>query len=205
MGGGWQASWDASLDPYVDITDFAQNTVATVPGTGGAEALIFEKTAEFIQGPQLGVFPPIAITFTQTALDATRFLVIDDEIITNSTGVDWLDFHMLLLDSGDVVFDPARTSGGTGPINWTIDPFLQAAFTTPTTLDIWDGVIPDGMQWNPGDGASDGQLFIDVTLSEDLGNPTTFILKEQPTIPEPASFALLALGGAFLLRRRHSS
>ena len=203
IGGGWSASWPASLDGLVAITDHNVNSVVVVPNTGGQTGVIFQKTAEFTQGPVLGVFPTIPITFTQTAVNAAEWLIIDDEIITNSTGVDWTDFHMLLVDGGNAVFDPARTTGGDGPIGWTIDPFQQAQFTTPELLDIWDGVVPNGTQWNPGDGATDGLLFIDVTLGGE-GNFTTFTLKETPT-PEPASLALMLIGGAMVLRRRHTS
>jgi len=188
---GWQASWESGLDPYVDI---AVDSV-------DSQAVVIQKFAEF------NLFKPILITFTQTSASAVSFIVIEDEGITNSSGVDWTDFHFELLDgAGDVkdaVFVPAKTaaSGGPGPIGWYIGPFEQAAFAdSDTVLNVWDGVVADGGTWFPGDGAQDGQLWIDVNPK--LERPfTTFTLKEIPT-PEPASAALLGLGMLVGLARR---
>ncbi len=192
LGLGWQASWDASLDGLVDVNASEVNGV-----------LFIEKSAQFQQGPVNGVFPSIVIQFQQVASPATTSIVIDDEIITNSTGTGWTDFHIGLVDtSGGTVFNPVKTlaAGGTGPIHWTIAPFLQAAFSTDLlSLDIWDGVLPNGANWFPGSGAQDGQLWIDLTPNPN--NTASFVLVETPT-PEPATLSLLALGGLALIRRR---
>jgi len=107
LGGGWQASWDDSLDGLVHIFSF---------GVVG-DAVFIEKGAEFTGGPTNGVFSPIDIVFTQTSPNAVGSIVIDDEVITNSTGEDWLDFHLELV--GDAAtFDDVATanSGGPGPL-----------------------------------------------------------------------------------------
>ncbi|MEP0848595.1 MAG: PEP-CTERM sorting domain-containing protein, partial [Phycisphaerae bacterium] len=62
-----------------------------------------------------------------------------------------------------------------------------------------DAIIPNGGIWFPGDGASDGELVIDVTTHAQAPF-TVFTLKETPT-PEPSS-VLLLVAGAALLRRR---
>ncbi len=120
LAGGWRASWDNSLDGLVEIRD---DGVATV---GGEDVQIIEKSAEFTQAPPLpGLpFPTIQITFMQTSPDAVNFIAIDDEIITNSTGVRWTDFHMTILNHNDAFFDPARTlaSGGDSPIGVPVSP-----------------------------------------------------------------------------------
>jgi hypothetical protein len=153
------------------------------------------------------VIPPILIQFQQIAPSAAAHIVIDDEMLTNSTGVTWTDFHIELVNlSGGAVFDPVKTaaSGGTGPIGWTVEPFALAVFSSNLKkLDIWDGQVPSGETWFPGDGAHDGQLWIDVT--PDQNNSCSFVLVEQPTttgIPEPATLCLLALGGLAIIRRR---
>ena len=198
IGGGWQAIWDVSLDPYVDI-----NPLSISPS---GDAVFIQKSAEFTQGPVNGVFPSIPIVFRQipsyTGVRAS-YIVIDDEIITNSTGSDWTDFHMDLLNHGEVVFNPALTlaSGGGGPIGWTISPFLQAAFTPDNSrLDIWDGVVADGDVWFPGDGATNGHLWIQVN---NVNANSLFVLKETPT-PTPGALALLGVATLLGSRRRRS-
>jgi hypothetical protein len=197
---GWSASWDASLDGLVDVV--AQGQVGGI--------CVIEKAAEFTQGPSLltGLFPSIVITFTQTTQNAAPVIAINDEILTNSTGVLWTDFHMIIVDDGDAVFDPAATaaSGGGGPIGWTIGPqFTNAAFSDgDTRLDIFDGPgVPDGTQWFPGDGATNGELFVNLATHDIDGGeaPLVWSLKETPT-PEPGTLALLALGGGLAAARR---
>ncbi len=196
VGGGWQASWDSSLDPYLDI-----NTDAVT-----ANAVFFEKIATFTQGPVNGVFPSIAIVFSivpgYTGTIVSN-LVITDEIITNQTGATWTDFHMDVLDHGEVVFDPTATanSGGSGPIGFSISPFTQAAFADNNTrLDIWGGTLASGQSWNPGGGANDGQLWIHVN---NVTNQTVWVLKETPT-PAPGAIALLGVAALVGSRRRRA-
>ncbi len=200
LAGGWRASWDASLDPFVDIQDNG------VVNAQGVQVQVIQKSAEFTQGPQIGgLFPSIPITFTQTDPNAVNFIAIDDEIITNSTGVDWTDFHFEILDGNDAFFDDVRTanSGGGPPIGFFIEPFQQATFSPDLQeLDVFDGVVPSGTQWFPGDGATDGQLWMSMNTGDGVNTPfTTFTLKETPT-PTPGAMALLGLGGLAAARRR---
>jgi hypothetical protein len=196
IGGGWRAEWDGSLDGLVDVISL---------GVVG-NAVFIEKSAEFTQAPVNGVFPAIPIVFRQVDVNAVTNIVIDDEIITNSTGEDWFDFHMVLIDSGNALFDPDATmnSGGGGPIGWTIEPFTQASFNADLTeLEIFGGVVTAGSVWFPGDGGDNGQLWINVNPGDGEIDPfTVFTLKEFPTIPAPSALAVLALGGLCLRRRR---
>ena len=61
-------------------------------------------------------------------------------------------------------------------------------------MDIWDGVIEDGGLWFPGDGASDGQLWIDVAPAMPGEDFTVFTLIETPT-PSAGALTLLAAAG----------
>jgi len=194
---GWRATWDNSLDGLVQI-------IASDCSQLASGRVFIEKSAQFTQGPSpSGVFPTIAITFTQTGPTNVTRIIIEDEIITNSTGVPWTDFHMDLIDSGDAVFDVAATagSGGPPPIGFSIAPFTIAGFSNGNTrLDIMGGVVPNGTTWFPGSGVLDGELHIAVNPHAQAPF-TTFSLKETPT-PEPASLSLLAIGAAVALRRR---
>jgi len=200
LGGNWQAEWDASLDPYVSVESLG------IQSTPDGDAIFIEKSAEFIQPSVNGVFPSIPIVFRQTGPSDVEFIVIEDEVITNSTGEDWFDFHLQLVDGNDAFFDPTRTmnSGGAGPIGWDVSPFTQAEFSPDNReLDIFGGSVADGETWTPGFTApgEGGALWIDVN-SADSKPFTIFTLKETPSIPSPASIALLALAGITALPRR---
>lgn len=193
LDGGWRAIWDDSLDGLVDINSLGYDATQ--------DALFIQKSAEFTQGSENGIFPSIPIVFQATGMNPASHIVIDDEIIFNNTGEDWHDFHIDLLDGGEVAFDPIKTSqsGGSGPIGWTIDPFQDAAFTADNMrLDIWNGTVSNGSFWFPGDGATNGQLWIDIN---DARQGSVFTLKETPT-PAPGAIALLALAGLAGRRRR---
>lgn len=191
---GWQAVWDSSLDPYVQIH---YNGVV-------GNSILIQKSAEFTQGPnRYGVFPSIPIQFQQIGPSTINEIVILDESIRNSTGVDWTDFHFDLLDGTDAYFDEYQDFFfTTAPLN--NQQFVnnhQGFYVDGFGLgpDGTDAVVPAGSPWFPGDGASDGDLVISV-VSKSAEPYTVFTLKETPT-PEPASLVLLALG-ALMLRRR---
>lgn len=198
---GWQASWHSSLDSVVDI-DFMQVIGNTI---------FIQKSAEFTQGAVNGVFPSIAITFKQIGESSITNIAIEDEIVTNSTGVAWTGFFMKVMNGGSVSFNQAQTlaSGGTGPIGFSIDPFTTATFLEESTkLRISGGVLANGESWYPGSGLNDGQLWIDVH-SGALGDYSLFTLKERPLatiVPGPS--ALLAMSGLLFMigrRRRRSA
>jgi len=199
---GWTASWASSFDPFLSIVVDGQ----------GSDQVFIQKIAQFTTPPSpAGVIDPIQITFTQTAPNAVHNIVIEDEAITNQTGVAWTDFHMDITDSGNAAFNPAATlaSGGPPPIGFSIAPFTTAAFgPTPsgpnTALDIAGGTVPNGATWFPGAGPGGGALWI--TANTQTTQPfTVFTLKERPTVPEPASMAALALGAAAMVRRVRKS
>lgn len=191
---GWQASWDSSLDGLVDIV---------LDGIT-SDSVIIQKAVEFTQPPGVGgLFPPVAVVFQQISANAVPNIIITDEILTNSTGTAWTDFHMQLVDSGDAVFNPAATTGS----GFSTAPFGHLTFGSGnTTLDV-DGfglgpggsnaTVPHGGIYSPG--AAAGELYI-VTNPHSSAPFTTFSLKESPT-PEPATGLVLLLG-ATLLRRR---
>jgi hypothetical protein len=182
---GWQAVWDNSLNPYVNIT---------VDGTTTAETAYIHKTATFIQPPdEFGFFPTIPITFQQTGPSSLTRIVILDETLTNSTGVNWTDFHWDLIDHEDAAFD-AGQSFATSPLG------NQSWYNGNMSLSVEGGLVASGSVWTPGSGANGGELAI-ITSSKAQTPYTVFTLKETPT-PEPASLLLIAIGTLLLRRRR---
>ena len=185
---GWEARFSSSLSDFVDIDFIAYEN----------NTIFIQKSAEFTQGPVNGIYPSVAITFKQVGDSTAANLVIDDEIITNSTGTTWTGFVMKVMDHGEVSFNPALTaaSGGSGPIGFSIEPFTSAEFVKDNTkLNISGGLVEDGEQWFPGGGANDGQLWIDM-VSGGADDRGVFTLKERPiatVVPGPS--ALLAVVG----------
>lgn len=197
---GWQAIWDSSLDSLVDVT----------VGKVTADAVYIEKSAEFTGAPGPGGFPSIAIVFRQIAADAVHQIVINDEIIANSTGVDWTDFHMEVLNDGDAVFNPTLTDASGFGGGFSTAPFNQQMFGDGNT-SFWvdgfglgegggDAIVAAGDVWFPGKGP--GELYIDITPHPSTPF-TLFTLKETPT-PEPATCLLMLVGAAILARRRRA-
>ena len=212
---GWGASWDNSLDLFVNVV---------VDGENSTQVFI-QKSATFVQGlGPGGIFPTIPITFQQLEPTTVTQIVINDEIITNSTGHDWTDFHFELLDSGDAAFNRTLTDAST-PQGFFTSPFDNQTWGGQLGPDLYtefwvdgfglgaggsDAIIPGqfpGNVWFPGDGAFNGELFIDV-VPQAQAPLTVFTLKETPTfIPEPSTAVLIVLGmigwaGVVACRRR---
>ncbi len=185
---GWEAIWDSSLDGLVDI---AVDAVTD-------DAVFIEKSAQFLQGPnEAGLFPTIPIVFRQIAWPAVSQIIINDEIISNSTGSDWTGFRMELLDSGNATFNSASTFGS----GFTTSPFSNQTFSDDLTVfNVDGGVVADGGIWFPG---LTGDLYIDVVPSQQAPF-TLFTLKETP-VPEPATVVLLAIGACACIRRRRAA
>ena len=162
----------------------------------------------------VGDMPSVVASFTQIAPDdetATQ-IVINDESVTNDTSEDWVDYHFILAGLGYASYDQQATFPGVPGQDFYLDQFSQYEWglekpdpNDPTTwvesLNLSDGVVPQGDAFNPG--SLSGALYINVDLDFD-GDSTNafFAFKEYPTIPEPLSASLLLLGGVGLVRRR---
>ncbi len=172
------AGWCVSGAPSADVDFFFFRV-----DKAGDFALI-EITKEFTQGPQFPTnqVPPILVTFFQVCDDADTVgsIIIGEESVRNSTGVDWTDYHWSLFDATEVWFDVAASS------QWSTLPFADKSFssfldspanTKAKSLDADNGSVPNNSQYFPGSGT--GVLKMDVDLS---GPPVNFTFKQRPTI-----------------------
>ena len=164
--------------------------------------------------PLFGTLSPLIMTFEQIAPDVetTPTIVIDSEMITNGTGEAWNGFDWTLVQFGYASFDELLTlvpgqpedSFNLAPFNdseWLYNQPSPNMATWSQTLHAFDGIVPDGEGFSPG--VPFGGLFINVDMGFDGSDADAiFYFKEIPTLPEPTSMAILALGGFSLLGKR---
>lgn len=187
---GQHSGWEAVIfDPqHVDlITD-------AVDIQGGQ--VVLEKFADF-RGvdPFTGAPEAINILFRQVLADAqsvSRF-VITDEVISNNTGLDWVDFKNILTNNGVATFNTGLSA------DFDIAPFTSREYADGDTIArFFDGTIAAGQVWTPG--RVQGGLVWDVNLQQDT--PVSFTLKELAAVPAPGAMALLGMAGLVAARRR---
>ena len=172
-----------------------------------SSVLIIEIFKNFKADWEFGVAPSLNLSFTQVADDASTAtrIIINDELIKNNTDKDWYDFHWILGTFDVASFDQIETA------KMDMTPFAQHSWnvwqddpndatTRKEELTVFDGIVPMGDSFHPGHVT--GGIVIDIDLPTDDNDEAFFYLKELPSIPEPATMSLLALGGFAMLARR---
>ena len=144
------------------------------------------------------------IEFIKNSQQAVGQIIITDEFITNDTTEPWIDFHIELAVS---IYDPeAGFSLATNPDG---DQFSTVALSgsnghngLPTKIDFSGGLVPNNPQdqddFRPGYYSGSMVIIADPEMEVEQ----RIVLKEFPTIPEPATLVLLMGGFVFLRRKR---
>ncbi len=172
------------------------------------DAVVIQIQKRFVGDPDdLGLMQPMYIEFIKDSEEALEKIIIADEFITNDTSVDWIDFHIELAVS---IFDPEAGFGV--PTDPSGDQFETVIVNgtngyngLPTKIDFYDGVVPadppDQDDFRPGWHSG----YITIIANPEMEVGQRILLKEYPTIPEPATLILLVLGGLVLPGRKRST
>ena len=188
------SGWSAAVNPNWEIS-FSVDSLTE-------RAVIIQIQKRFVGEPnEFGLMPAMYLDFVKNSEEAVGQIIINDEYIVNDTSENWIDFHIELtnsqlagfhdqyMPSGDQ-FETVMLSGSDGYLG------------LPTRFDFRDGVVankPAGEDtFRPG--YDYGAMVIIVNPEMQVGQ--RIFLKEYPTIPEPATLGLLAIGGFVFLRRR---
>lgn len=203
---GWNVTIDNTLgNAEVNVGIFADGVF------NNGQTVVIEIVKEFTS-PDFDDFDlgqPLFLRFEKLSADSPSNIVIVNEHITNSSVVDWHDFHIAVASNlrdnqsaPTVGFDPSHifTAGVAG------NPFQSVTFSLfnglnglPTKIDFEDGMVPAGGFFQPGLNTSYVQIVTDLEAGG------VFWLKEYPTIPEPATIGFLGLGSLALWRKRKSA
>jgi len=207
---GWTASWDNSFDSRLDLSVDFEST-----DTVFLEKFVTFNTSDINESG--GFIDPVVITFQQTSANAKEWLVLNDETVTNQTGLDWNGFKFTILDgstgtSQDVQFDEAKTNLGDNA-GFSINPFTTFQYSdNHQVLELGGGTVPTSPPFGPNvwfPGVEAGGLYIHASAIRD--ELRTFTLKETPLpggpgniIPLPAAAwsGLSGLAGLALIGSR---
>ena len=136
------------------------------------------------------IFPVGTLTFNEVNANADLIdkIIIESETIVNNTGLAWDSFSWQLLPTAAAEFNIGESSG------WTEPSFSHWPLTAQQLLAS-NGTVANGATFAPG-----RNLVIDIHLDASAG-PLAISLKQNVT-PEPATLAVLFVGGVLIVSRR---
>jgi len=208
QAGGWEISVLHDGDAFVGIT---ADYIVHDPVLGDVLLIELDKTfsSPTFEWGLVGQAIRINFMVSSESEGHVPYIAILDESIRNNTGQTWTDFHMVLIDNDNlsdpqVGFHPSYIFETNHHV-----PFANISFEgtnglngLPDRVNFLDGTVSDGEEWAPG---LDGSEYNGLLIQTNLSPGQSFILKEFPMVPEPATLVLLALGGLMLIRKRKMS
>ncbi len=164
---------------------FDYTVTETIPGTAGLVQIAYSIRNLMNQATELNFF-----SYTDYDLNGTAS---DDQATIGGAS----NHRQRIFESG---FEAMVIASATSLSGWEIADFadIRNALTDGDIDDLANMTSPFG----PGDYTGAFQWSVDLSPAGSLGDTLTGSLTKSVTIPEPASLALLSLGGLALIRRR---
>lgn len=196
------SGWSAAVDDEWDIT-FAVDGYTD-------DGVIIQIQKRFVGGPdEFGLMPAMYVEFVKDSEEALGNIIITDEYIVNDTTENWIDFHL------ELAVGPNPQAGFSDDFIPSGDQFQTVELTgsngyngLPTRFDFYDGVVVNGPAgentFRPG--YASGSMVI--VTNPQLAVGERILLKQFPTIPEPATLFVLLAGLAMVsvnMKKRRSA
>ena len=137
-------------------------------------------------------FPFGALNFKEIDVNADKIdrIIIQSETIANNTGLAWDSFSWYVEPSGAAEFNASESA------SWATTPWFSSwSFETAHKLVASNGSVANGATFAPG-----GNLVIDI-YPDSSDSPLAITLKQHVS-PEPATVAVLVVGGILIVSRR---